>query len=134
MLLDTCALIWLVQGERLASVAVQALRAARDNKEDVLLSPITAWEIGMLVERGRLELRISPQEWFVKAATTTGVCLTDMAPSLLIASSSLPGRLPRDPADRIIAATARETGATLVTRDRALLEYGAQGHLAVLRC
>jgi PIN domain nuclease of toxin-antitoxin system len=52
----------------------------------------------------------------------------------LIASSFLPGKPPRDPADRIIAATARDLGATLVTRDRALLDYGSQGHIAVLEC
>jgi PIN domain nuclease of toxin-antitoxin system len=46
----------------------------------------------------------------------------------------LPGKPPRDPADRIIAATARDLGATLVTRDRALLAYGEEGHVAVLEC
>jgi PIN domain nuclease of toxin-antitoxin system len=52
----------------------------------------------------------------------------------LIASSFLPGRPPRDPADRIIAATARDYGCTLMTRDRALLDYGEQGHIRVLAC
>ncbi|MEA2794644.1 MAG: hypothetical protein QOI87_2024, partial [Bradyrhizobium sp.] len=44
------------------------------------------------------------------------------------------GKPPRDPADRIIAATARDLGATLITRDRALLGYGTQGHLSVAEC
>ena len=60
--------------------------------------------------------------------------LADMSPDLLIASSYLPGKPPKDPTDRIIAATARDLGATLITRDRALLDYGAQGHVAVLEC
>ena len=134
LLLDTCALIWLVQDERLAPAAVQALRDARDRKIDVFLSPITAWEVGLLVERGRLNISISAQDWFAKAIATSGVCLADMLPALLIESSSLPGHPPNDPGDRIIAATARQIGATLVTRDRLLLDYGAQGHLSVLRC
>jgi PIN domain nuclease of toxin-antitoxin system len=46
----------------------------------------------------------------------------------------LNGRAPKDPTDCIIAATARELGATLLTRDRALLAYGEQGHVAVLEC
>lgn len=46
----------------------------------------------------------------------------------------LPGKPPKDPTHRIIAATARELGATLMTRDRALLDYGAQGHVAVREC
>ncbi len=57
-----------------------------------------------------------------------------MPPDLLIASSFLPGDPPRDPADRIIAATARDLGATLITRDRSLLDYGAQGHMKVVEC
>jgi PIN domain nuclease of toxin-antitoxin system len=65
---------------------------------------------------------------------TPTVRLADMSPDLLIASSFLPGRPPRDPADRIIAATARDYGCTLMTRDRALLDYGEQGHIRVLAC
>jgi PIN domain nuclease of toxin-antitoxin system len=61
-----------------------------------------------------------------------GVRLAEMSPDVLIASSYLPGKPPKDPTDRIMAATARELGATLITRDRALLDYGAQGHVAVL--
>jgi PIN domain nuclease of toxin-antitoxin system len=62
------------------------------------------------------------------------VQLADLSPDLLIASSYLPGKPPKDPTDRILAATARELGATLVTRDRTLLDYGKQGHVAVLEC
>jgi PIN domain nuclease of toxin-antitoxin system len=57
-----------------------------------------------------------------------------MPADLLIASSFLPGKPPRDPVDRIIAATARELGATLVTRDRMLLDYGEQGHVKIIAC
>ena len=63
-----------------------------------------------------------------------GVRLADMSPDVLIASSYLPGKPPKDPIDRIIAATARELGATLMTRDRVLLEYGKQGHISILEC
>jgi PIN domain nuclease of toxin-antitoxin system len=57
-----------------------------------------------------------------------------MSPAVLIASSSLPGNPPRDPADRIMAATAREYGYRLMTRDRPLLTYGEEGHLQVVSC
>ena len=53
---------------------------------------------------------------------------------MLIASSYLPGKPPNDPADRILIATACELGATLITRDRVLLDYGRQGHVAVVGC
>jgi PIN domain nuclease of toxin-antitoxin system len=57
-----------------------------------------------------------------------------MPPELLIASSALPGAPPRDPSDRIIAATARDLGATLITRDKKLLDYGKQGYVSVVGC
>jgi len=100
----------------------------------VKLPPSAAWEIGMLVSHGRLQLLIRPERWFANLFEAPGVKLADLSPDLLIASSFLPGRPPKDPTDRIILATARELGATLVTRDRALLAYGEQGHVAVLEC
>jgi len=98
------------------------------------ISPITAWEVGMLTAHGRLQLLIRPERWFSNLFEVPGVRLAEMSPDLLIASSYLPGKPPKDPTDRIIAATARELGATLITRDRTLLDYGAQGHVAVLEC
>jgi PIN domain nuclease of toxin-antitoxin system len=98
------------------------------------LSPISAWEVGLLVARGRLQLLMTPQRWFQRLLEAPNVRLADISPDLLIASSFLPGEPPRDPADRIIAATAREYGTTLVTRDRALLGYGDQGHISVVAC
>jgi PIN domain nuclease of toxin-antitoxin system len=77
---------------------------------------------------------ITPQRWFARLFEARGVRLAEMSPDLLIASSFLPGKPPRDPADRILAATARDFGATLITRDRALLGYGTQGHLSVAEC
>ena len=53
-----------------------------------------------------------------------------MPPSVLIASTSLPGKTPADPADRILIATAREFDYTLVTRDRLLLKYASSGYCA----
>ena len=134
LLLDTCALIFLTQNVRLAVAAVQRLRAVSDGDGITYIAPISAWEIGMLTSHGRLQLLIRPERWFANLFEVPGVRLADISPELLIASSYLPGKPPKDPTDRIIAATARELGATLVTRDRALLRYGEQGHVAVLEC
>ena len=134
LLWDTCAAIWIYEKARLASAAVDAM--ARAHREGVLsyVSPITAWEIGMLTAKGRLQLLIRPERWFANLFEVPGVRLADLSAGLLIASSYLPGKPPNDPTDRIIAATARELGATLITRDRALLAYGAQGHMSVVEC
>jgi PIN domain nuclease of toxin-antitoxin system len=119
---------------RMAPAAVETLQAATEGGEITYISPITAWEVGMLTSRGRLQLLIRPERWFSNLFEVPGVHLAEMSPDVLIASSNLPGKPPKDPTDRIMAATARELGATLITRDRALLDYGAQGHVAVLEC
>jgi PIN domain nuclease of toxin-antitoxin system len=134
LLLDTCTLIFMTERTRLAPAAVETLQAATEGGEITYVSPITAWEVGMLTSRGRLQLLIRPERWFSNLFEVPGVRLAEMWPDVLIASSFLPGKPPKDPTDRIIAATARELGATLITRDRALLDYGAQGYVAVLEC
>ena len=134
LLLDTCTLIFMTERTRMAPAAVETLQAATEGGEITYISPITAWEVGMLTSRGRLQLLIRPERWFSNLFEVPGVRLAEMSADVLIASSFLPGKPPKDPTDRIIAATARELGATLITRDRALLDYGAQGHVAVLQC
>ena len=134
LLWDTCAAIWIYEKARLAQDALDAMDAAHRRGIPSYVSPITAWEIGMLVSRGRLQLLIRPERWFANLFDVPGVQLADISSDLLIASSFLPGSPPRDPTDRIIIATARELGATLITRDRALLDYGAQGHVNVVEC
>ena len=134
LLLDTCTLIFMTERTRMAPAAVETLQAATESGEITYISPISAWEVGMLTSHGRLQLLIRPERWFSNLFEVPGVRLAEMSPDLLIASSYLPGKPPKDPTDRIIAATARDLGATLITRDRALLDYGAQGHVAVLEC
>jgi PIN domain nuclease of toxin-antitoxin system len=134
ILLDTCAAIWLTRGEQLARPAVAALNEAIEKGAPSYISPITAWEVGMLVARERLKLLITPQRWFARLFEAPNVHLADMSADVLISSSFLPGSPPRDPTDRILAATAREYGAALMTRDRALLEYGEQGHVRIIAC
>jgi PIN domain nuclease of toxin-antitoxin system len=134
LLLDTCAVIWLAEAESIAQEATQVLEEAYSAGAGVYISPITAWEIGLLNSRGRLTLLIKPQLWFQRLFDVLKFRLADMSPQVLIASSFLPGVPPRDPADRVIAATAREYGYRLMTRDRTLLAYAEQGHLQAVGC
>jgi PIN domain nuclease of toxin-antitoxin system len=134
LLWDTHAAIWIYGKTPIAQAAVDILAAAHRENVSSYISPITAWEIGMLASRNRLQLLIRPERWFANLFDVPGVKLADMSPDVLIASSYLPGDPPNDPADRIIAATARELGATLITRDRALLDYGEQGYVSVVEC
>lgn len=88
----------------------------------------------MLNARKRLALKISPQRWYRRLFDVLNFSQTELTADILLNSSYLPGRPPRDPADRILAATAREFGYRLVTRDRPLLEYAGQGHIHALPC
>lgn len=134
LLLDTCAAIWIANGDQLSVPALNAVDRAQTERVPIYVSPITAWELGLLVSRGRMSLLMPPAVWFGKLLRAPGLHLADLPPEVLIASSFLPGKAPRDPADRILAATAREYGYMLVTRDRPLLEYAQQGHMQALVC
>jgi len=133
-LLDTHAAIWIVEDQRIASDAKDAIEAAYRTDSAIFVSAITAWEIGMLVARNRLGLSTRPERWFQRLLAVEGVRLADLSPDILIASSFLPGEPPRDPADRIILATARDLGATLITRDRLMLKYGEDGQVSTVAC
>jgi PIN domain nuclease of toxin-antitoxin system len=134
LLLDTCAAIWLTNADPISDEASDALQQTRDSGESVYVSPITAWEMGLLAARGRVSLLMTPQRWFERLLEAPGLRLSEITPNVLIASSFLPGKLPGDPSDRIIAATAREYGYKLVTRDRPLLDYAKQGHIQAIPC
>jgi PIN domain nuclease of toxin-antitoxin system len=134
LLLDTHAAIWISLNEQLTRRAEEALNAVHKAAGVVFVSPITAWEVGLLVSRNRLNLLMTPQRWFARLLNVQGMRLADLSPDILIASSFLPGTPPRDPADRIILATARDLGATLITRDRLLLKYGEDGQVSTIAC
>ncbi|MCY4382096.1 MAG: type II toxin-antitoxin system VapC family toxin [Nitrospinae bacterium] len=131
-LFDTCAVIWIAEGARLREPAASELPKAREG--DIFVSPMSAWEIATLASKGKIALAMSPEVWFERFRNLSGIALADMPPSVLIASAYLPGAPPADPADRILLATAREFGYTLVTRDAHLLEYGEKGHVRVMGC
>ncbi len=127
-------MIWIGSGDALREPAVSALPAVNDPDAKVTVSPMTAWEIAMLTAKGRLTFSLEPGVWFHRFCSLPGVELAEMPPAVLMASCALPGSPPADPVDRILAATARAFGYTLVTRDRFLLDYGNQGHMRVLAC
>jgi PIN domain nuclease of toxin-antitoxin system len=134
LLLDTHAAVWFFENIPLARAATDAINAPSRDGRPLLVSPITALEIGQLASRGRIDLSATPHRWFRGLLAVPGVHLADLTPDILIAASFLPGMPPRDPMDRILIATARELAATLVTRDRAIIAYGEQGNASVLVC
>lgn len=132
VLLDTHVLVWLLEGsERLKATSRSVIQKASNN-DALFVSAITPWEIAMLVRKDRLVLNREVKEWLQTALALPGICLHPLSVEIAVASTCLPGNLHLDPADRIIVATARHLGATLVTADRCLLDFGTLGHLKCL--
>jgi PIN domain nuclease of toxin-antitoxin system len=134
VLLDTCAAIWLVNGDPMSADSRASITAAQRGNLGVYVSPITAWEIATLVANNRLQLALSPEAWFDALLGLAGVRLAAMPPAVLIASAVLPGVPPQDPVDRIIAATSRAFRYPVITRDGELMGYARAGHIEAIAC
>ena len=133
LLLDTHVWIWYVEGEvEQFSRRIERPIEAAVQRGDILISAISVWEVALLEATGRIDLSIDVRAWVARALMFPGVTLKGLAPSIALESTRLPGELHRDPADRILIATARLLGAALVTRDERILDYAKKGHLKVL--
>lgn len=131
VVLDTHAWIWLLNGDAISDAAIEAVRAAAADGT-VWVSAISVWEVGMLVAKGRLRLRTPVRDWVRQALEAPGIRLAELTPEIALESCQLPGDIHGDPADRILAATARVQDAMLITRDERILAYGRAGHLGVV--
>jgi PIN domain nuclease of toxin-antitoxin system len=134
LLLDTCAMIWMATRRQMSQAAMEAFEALSTNGGVLCVSAMSAWEIGMLISRGRLSASKDALPWFEDFVTSGNLVVHAATPSVLIAAAYLPEPLHRDPMDRILIATAREHDLTIITRDRAILDYGAAGHVRTLAC
>ena len=133
VLLDTCALLWLMEGAELDGAALEQIdAAARD--ANLWISPMSAWEVGALSAQGALVLSTPVETWFAQILALPGTGLAELTPGIFIDSSALPGAAPGDVADRLLVASARAYGLTFVTRDKALLDYAGEGHVRALGC
>lgn len=132
LLLDTHVLVWLMFGDvKLGQQVTASIReASRDNR--LLLSAITPWEIALLASKKRINLYRDLMEWIREALATPGLQLVPLEPEIAVASTCLPFEMHPDPADRILVATARHLGATLVTADQSLLAFAKKGHFRAL--
>jgi PIN domain nuclease of toxin-antitoxin system len=128
VLLDTNAIVFLGAGLPVRAEARRAVDAALQ-ADGVLVSPVSAWEIGLAAARGRLQLNQPVIAWFQQFLRAPGVRLTPLTVTAALEASALPEPLHRDPGDRLLVATARELGTPLVTRDQRLIRYGKAGHL-----
>jgi PIN domain nuclease of toxin-antitoxin system len=138
VLLDTCAVIWLANGDPMLPQAMLAIRAA-GFAQAIHVSPISAWEIGLLSRprpnrSAELHFQPDPKAWFARFMSGPGIREASFTPDIAIEASHLPGELHGDPADRLIIATARHFGLPVITRDRKIIAYGETGFVGVIPC
>ncbi len=132
IVLDTHVLIWALHGDTQLGAGAREIIDREGGLGEALVSAITPWEIAMLVEKGRLALGRDAASWFEAALSLPGLVLAPLLPAIAVDSVRLPGAFHADPADRLIIATARHTGAVLLTADRAILDYAAAGHVTAI--
>ena len=121
-LLDTHILIWWLNDvSRLSPEQREVLESASADSP-LLVSDISLWEVATLYDLGRIRLTVPLREWLDKAVAPPLVRRQGISPAIATELAALPDSFQRDPADRILVATARVFGATLLTHDRRIVE------------
>ncbi len=124
IVIDTHILVWWVNGsDSLSATAKKTIKNTLSRASEILISSISAWEIAMLVEKGRLTLNMDVGSWLDEVSQIEGVRFLPVDNEIGIKSAVLPGDFHKDPADRIIVATARNLAVPLVTADKKILQY-----------
>jgi PIN domain nuclease of toxin-antitoxin system len=123
IVLDTHVWIWWVSDPGVVSTAARRLIARSIKNESIHISCISAWEVAMLADRGRLQLTMPVEDWVAKSEALSFFNFVPVTNSIALKSVGLQTPFHTDPADRIIVATAIALGATLVTKDQKILGY-----------
>ena len=132
ILLDTHVLVWAAEGSRRLGETARATIEETRREDRAGVSAITPWEIALLVEKDRLQLAMELGAWIQTVLQAPGIDLLPIEPRIAIDSVRLPGRFHADPADRLIIATARRWSTPLLTADREILAYAAEGHVRAI--
>jgi PIN domain nuclease of toxin-antitoxin system len=132
LLLDTHVWIWfMLASDELAVSARAAINQAAASGR-LRIATISVWETALLASCGRVALGQPLTQWMERAVSAPGLAIEPLLPRIAVESCRLPNAFHRDPADRMIVATARVIGATLMTRDRRILDYATRGHLTAV--
>ena len=122
ILLGTCALIWLGNGDTALSLDA---RQAIEECESVYVSPISLWEVSNKCRKGKLLLKHPPREWFDRILQRYQLAILPLTNEVMFLAGELPEHH-KDPADRMIIASAMVNGLVVVTSDRNFPLYGIQ--------
>ena len=121
-LLDTHILIWWLNDSSRLSPAQREVVASASAESPLLVSDISLWEVATLQSLGRIRLSTALRAWLDKAVAPPLVRRHGISPAIAAELAALPDTFQRDPADRILVATARVFGATLLTQDRRIID------------
>lgn len=124
VLLDTHILLYWLGGAGFLTAAQERAVSTAPPDAPLLVSDISLWEVAMLSSRGRIALRLPLRDWLEAAVAPPLVRRLSISPAVAAEVASLPESFPRDPADRIIVASARVAGASLATQDHRIIESG----------
>ncbi len=122
-LLDTHTWIWWNMNPKKLSKRVKKIISQTEKYDEMLLSAISPWEFSKLIEKKRLGISCSPEDWIRIALDMPKLRLVPLSPFLSYRSTILPPPFHNDPADQIIVATAREENATILTKDEKIRSY-----------
>lgn len=122
MVLDTHIWIWWVHNDPLLQPSYRRhLQAQPSNSFGV--SIISCWEVALLDAGGKIQLPLPIETWLRDALAFPQIQLLDLTPEIVVDANHLPGNFHRDPADRLITATARIHGCPLITQDSKIRQY-----------
>ena len=121
-LLDTHVLIWWLNDPMRLSPRQREAVEATTPDDPLCVSDISLWEVAMLQGLGRIRLALPLREWLDLAVAPPLVRRQGISPAIAAEVAALPDSFHRDPADRILVATARVMGATLLTNDRRIAD------------
>ena len=117
-ILDTHVWIWWMLGDPGLSTAERDALDALPPEMRPVLNDISLWEFAILVDMGRVEIEGSVDDWLRVAASPATVKIQPITPAIVAEMNRLPASFHRDPADRLIVATARVLKLPLATKDR----------------
>lgn len=123
IILDTHVWVWWASNPDLLSRAAEEAVHAGIAEDRLYVSSVSAWEVSLLTRKGRLELTTAVDDWIARSEALPFLRFVAVDNRIAIEANQLPGVIHDDPADRMIVATARILGATLITKDQRLREY-----------
>jgi len=119
-LLDTCALIWLVNGD--SQLSPQAIRLCAHPESQLCVSAVSAWEIALKAAGRKLSLPLPPEVWWRRALDHHELGELPITSQVAMAAAALEA-IHNDPFDRVLIATAAEYDLRVLTPDRVISRY-----------